>query len=79
MELYKKYITEHLNDDGTLKGLDYNVPDDFNFAFDVVDYYGEKEPNRRAMIWVAEDGSDRTFTFGDIMRGSNQTANYFKS
>ncbi|HKL93690.1 MAG TPA: AMP-binding protein, partial [Clostridia bacterium] len=79
MELYKKYITEHLNEDGTLGGLDYNVPKDFNFAYDVVDYFGKTEPDRRAMIWVADDESDRTFTFGDIMRGSNQTANYFKS
>ncbi|MDD4839648.1 MAG: AMP-binding protein [Clostridia bacterium] len=79
MELYKKYVTEKINADGTLSGLDFHISNDFNFAFDVVDYYGINEPNRRAMVWVADDGSDRVFTFEDIMRGSNQTANYFKS
>ncbi|MEG2273863.1 MAG: AMP-binding protein, partial [Clostridia bacterium] len=79
MELYEKFLTEQIDDLGHLVGVQFHAPNDFNFGFDVVDFYGKFEPNRRAMIWVADDGQDRVFTFADIMKLSNQTANYFKS
>ncbi|MEG2450279.1 MAG: AMP-binding protein [Clostridia bacterium] len=79
MELYEKFLTEQIDDLGHLVGVQFHAPNDFNFGFDVVDYYGKFEPNRRAMIWVADDGQDRVFSYADIMKLSNQTANYFKS
>ncbi|MBR7073211.1 MAG: AMP-binding protein, partial [Eubacterium sp.] len=56
-----------------------NVPEDFNFGFDVVDAWAQEEPEKRALLWVNEEDEEHTFTFTDIKRLSNQTANFFKS
>lgn len=56
-----------------------NVPDDFNFGFDIVDEWAKQEPEKRALVWCDDHNEERTFTFTDISRLSNQTANYFKS
>ena len=77
MELYEKYIKEELNSDGTLRAISFDAPKNFNFAYDVVDEFAKTEPSRKAMIWVADDGSDRIFTFKDISLLSNQVANFF--
>ena len=79
MELYQRFLTENVDKDGLLQSIDFHAPDNFNFGFDVVDYYGTEEPDRRAMIWVSDAGEEKIFTFGDMMRKSAQTANYLKS
>jgi len=56
-----------------------NVPENFNFGFDVVDAWAEKEPDKRALLWVDDSGHERTFTFTDISKLSNRAANYFTS
>ena len=55
-----------------------NVPEDFNFGFDVVDAWAEHEPDKKALVWVNEAGEERTFTFTDMKRLSNRAANFFK-
>ena len=32
-----------------------NVPEDFNFGFDVVDAWADAEPDKRALVWVNEE------------------------
>ena len=56
-----------------------NVPEDFNFGFDVVDAWAEQEPDKKALVWVDDHGHEKTFTFTDIKRLSNQAANFFRS
>lgn len=75
--LYKKYVNERIDDNGLLKEISFNIPEDFNFGFDVVDVIAEKNPDKKAMVWVSADGDDRIFTFADMMKYSNKTANYF--
>lgn len=77
MELYEKYIKEELNSDGTLRAISFDAPKNFNFAYDVVDEFAKTEPMRKAMIWVADDGAERIFTFKEISLLSNQVANFF--
>lgn len=79
MELYEKFLTEKVDENGMLTGVEWHAPDTFNFGFDVVDYFGKTQPDRRAMIWVSNDLESKIFTFGDIMKMSAQAANYFKS
>ena len=54
-----------------------NVPETFNFGFDIVDEWAKQEPEKKALVWCDDDGNERTFTFTEISRLSNQTANYF--
>jgi len=54
-----------------------DVPEYFNFGFDVIDAWAKKDRNKLAMIWVDQQGNEKKFTFWDLMRLSNQIANMF--
>ncbi len=56
-----------------------NVPAYFNFGFDVVDAWAKQDENKKALVWCDDHGNEKIFTFADIMRLSNKTANYFLS
>ncbi|MDR2046425.1 MAG: AMP-binding protein [Clostridiales bacterium] len=59
--------------------MEFIQKDNFNFAFDVVDYLGEKKPDKLAMLWLGGDKEERRFTFRDMMENSARAANFFKS
>ena len=73
--LYKQYCTEGFDENGVLNKFDVHCPDNFNFAYDVVDKIAELEPNRRAMVWTNEQGEERIFSFSDMSKASNKVAN----
>ena len=77
--LYRKYCREEFDEKGMLVKFTPVVPEDFNFAYDCVDYIADREPERRAMVWCDDKGRERTFSFEDMRRWSNRTANYFLS
>ncbi len=56
-----------------------NVPENFNFGFDVVDAWAEYDENKVALVWCNDDGLEKKYTFADIKKYSNKTANFFKS
>ena len=56
-----------------------NVPEDFNFGWDIVDEWAKQEPEKKALLWLSHDKQERTFTFTDISKLSNQTCHYFRS
>ena len=56
-----------------------NVPDHFNFGFDVVDAWAKEDPEKKALVWCDDHGEERVFTFEDIRRKSNQAAHFFRS
>ena len=55
------------------------VPEHFNFAYDVVDEWAAKEPDKKALLWTNDQGECREFTFGEIKKQTNQTASYFQT
>ncbi len=56
-----------------------NVPENFNFAYDVVDEYAKTTPDKIAIVWCDKLGAEATFTFGQLKEYSDKTANFFKS
>ena len=52
-----------------------NVPDNFNFAVDVVDEWARLMPEKKALVWTDDSGEIKTFTFTDIKRLSDKAAN----
>ncbi len=74
-----RFVSCETDADGALKNISFKNEETFNYGFDVVDALAEKCPDKTAMIYVAEDLSDRKFTFADIKKYSNMTANYFLS
>ncbi|MGI6168906.1 MAG: AMP-binding protein [Christensenellales bacterium] len=55
------------------------VPEDFNYAFDVVDVLAREQPDKLALVWCNDKGEKRNFTFSQMAQYVNKTANYFKS
>lgn len=78
MSIYETYCREQFDAQGRLSHIDFHWPDNFNFGYDVVDAIAEKDPDKRALVWRGAEGREKTFTFGDIRRLSNQAANVFR-
>lgn len=57
--------------------FEIRVPENFNFAYDVVDGYAAEEPGRRAMVWCNDEGEERVVTFGELKEGSDRAAQAF--
>ena len=74
--LYKKYLHETV-ENGLIKDVSFTVPENFNFAYDVIDAIAQKNPLKRAMRWISDKHEVRDFTFTDISRLSQKAANYF--
>ena len=74
-----RYVRETYDENGLLKHLDIDCPDDFNFGYDIVDDIAVNDPQRLAMVWEHENGECRKFTFADIKRLSDKTCNYLAS
>ncbi len=74
-----RFISTVEDENGLLQSIDFHDEDKFNFGFDVVDAIAQKEPDKLAMIHIANDKTERRFTFNDMKRASAQCANYFKS
>ncbi|MBD5391578.1 AMP-binding protein [bacterium] len=55
------------------------VPENFNFAYDVIDAMAIESPDKVALIWNDSDGVKKTFTFRDMARMSNAAANFLTS
>ena len=71
-----RYVDETYAPDGQLETFSVHYPDNFNFGYDVVDDIAVNDPNRRAMIWCNPEGEEHIFTFADMKRWSDKTANF---
>lgn len=62
-----------------VSGFKIQVPENFNFAYDVVDVIAANEPGKIAMVWCNDKGEEAVFTFGQMKRQSDRAANFFLS
>ncbi len=62
-----------------MQNFKIKVPENFNFGYDVVDAWAEKEPDKKALLWTNDQGEVIQFTFADIKRESDKTASFFAS
>ncbi len=76
--LYKKYVTETYDGNGALTSFHLCVPENFNFAYDVVDEMARLEPGKTAMVWCGANGEERRFSFLDLKTLSDRTAVFFQ-
>ncbi|MCI5911363.1 MAG: AMP-binding protein [Oscillospiraceae bacterium] len=79
--LLKKYLPriEFDSYEDFKENFKINVPEDFNFGFDVVDAWAKEEPEKMALVWCNDHNEEKKFTFTDLSKLSNKAANYFKS
>ena len=60
--LYKKFCKEKFDKDGLLIDFEINCPENFNFAYDVVDNLGENYPDKVALRWCNVLGEEKVLT-----------------
>src|SRR5574344_220906 len=79
MELYREYLVDERNYtsyEDLKKNFKLKIPENFNFAYDIVDRYAKEEPEKRALVWCDDNGDEKIFTFAQIAEASKKTA-YF--
>lgn len=74
-----RYVDEEYDENGLLVKFEPHVPDDYNFGYDVVDDIAVEDPTRKAMVWVNPEGEEHVFTFADMKKWSDKTANFLAS
>ncbi len=79
LHINERYVDETRDEKGNVVDYKYKYPEHFNFAYDVVDEIAKAEPNRRAMIWCNPEGEEHVFTYGDLKRYSDKTANMLRA
>ena len=79
LHVNERYVDETRDEKGNVVDYQYKYPENFNFAYDVVDAIAEAEPGRRAMIWCNPCGEEHVFTYVDLKRYSDKTANMLRA
>jgi len=54
-----------------------NVPEHFNFGYDVVDVYAEEQPDKEAILWTNDRGDVKHINYAEYKRLSDMVASYF--
>lgn len=72
-----RYFDTVCDENGVLQSINCKNDENFNFAYDVIDVMAKKCPEKLAMLYVSKSGRERRFTFRDMAKYSNMTANYF--
>lgn len=72
----ERYTRETYDEDGLLKTYRLEWPENYNFGYDIVDDIAVNDPDRVAMYWDSVHAEPRKFTFADIKRMSDKTANF---
>lgn len=74
--IYQEFLDAYFDKKGMLTSIDFHIPDNFNFAYDIIDELANRCPNKRALLWLDRNHQERDFTFRDISEMSSQAANY---
>ena len=76
--LLNKFLarTDYESYEDLYKNFKISIPDNFNFAYDVVDEYAKNEPKREALVWCDDNDESHIFTFKDLSLASQRTANF---
>ena len=61
------------------KNLQFIIPENFNFAYDVMDAWAEEKPGKLALLWTNDEGAEVRLTFGDMKKRTDQAAAYLLS
>ena len=61
------------------KNLEFIIPENFNFAYDVMDAWAEEAPEKLAILWTNDQGEEIRTTFGELKEQTDQAASYLMS
>ena len=58
------------------KNLEFIIPENFNFAYDVMDVWAEEAPEKLAILWTNDQGEEIRTTYGQLKEQTDQAASY---
>ena len=61
------------------QNLEFIIPENFNFAYDVMDAWAEEKPEGLALLWTNDQGEEIRTTFAELKEQSDQAASYLMS
>ena len=61
-----------------LQNFKVEVPDDFNFGYDVIDAYAEKMPEKEAIMWVNDRGEKKHVTYRAFKNTTDRCAAFLQ-
>ena len=59
--------------------LEFVIPDNFNFAYDVMDAWAAEAPEKLAILWTNDQGEEIRTTYGQLKEQTDQAASYLQS
>ena len=59
--------------------LEFIIPENFNFAYDVMDVWAEEKPDGLALLWTNDQGEEIRTTFAELKEQTDQAASYLMS
>ena len=65
--------TSFTSQEDFIKNLKINVPENFNFGYDVVDAWAAEHPDKPALLWTNDKGEHIQFSFADMKRYTDIT------
>lgn len=71
--------TDYKSHEDFVENYDIIVPQNFNFAYDIVDEWAKSDPDKRALCWTNDKGEHEDLTFGDVKELSDKTASFLQS
>lgn len=61
-----------------MQNFSVNVPNDFNFGYDVIDKYAQTMPEKEALLWVNDNGEEKRVTYRAFKNVSDQCAAFLQ-
>ena len=71
--------TSYTSQEDFIKNFKIDVPENFNFGYDVVDAWAAKQPEKKAILWTNDKGEAHQYTYAELKEKTDQTASYFQS
>jgi acetyl-CoA synthetase len=79
--MFEKYLsqTDFNSYQEFVDKFEIRVPENFNFAYDIVDEIARTTPDKTAMVWCDDKGEEEIFSFARMKLYSDKAANFFTS
>jgi len=71
--------TSFVSEEDFEKNLHFIIPENFNFAYNVMDVLAEERPDKLALLWTSERGEEVKTTFKEFKEQTDRTAAYLMS
>lgn len=79
--MIERFLTQTIftSEEDFRQNLHFKIPENFNFAYDVMDEWAKIKPDKVCLLWTSERGEEVKTTFAQFKEQTDRTAAYFQS